>query len=246
MNLHPFSLSLILLFFSTTLAAEPEELNLPPFEMRYELGNDLLIAAESVISLKTDAQHHWLYQSHTTATGLAALLNLDPIHELSELEWHDGKLRSLHYQSNQKDKESSSDFNWQTQTLNIIKQDKTTHLPLKEDTYDHTSSLLLLSQAAHNPAFQTLEVSVNEQGTARILTFTLEAQERIRTPYGRYDSLKIRQTRTPGSQIGLIWLAPKLHYLPIRIEQHNKGKLVARMELTAFKRLPAPTEESTP
>jgi len=224
-------LALFTLLLNPMAAATP--LPVMPFEARYEVGNDLIIAAESTLSFKPIGHQHWRYASHTKATGLAALLNIDPINESSELELVNGTLRSLHYRSDQNGVKQESHFDWQKKELRLSRDGSPRILPLAAGTLDHASALLPIMQQL-NDDFKSLKIAVNEKGTARILTFVNQGHETVQTPFGRYDTIKVRQSRDPGSQIGLIWLAPQLNNLPVRIEQHNKGKLVARMELIAL------------
>jgi len=224
-------LTLSLLLSGVAVADTP--LPLMPFEARYELGNDMIIAAESTLSFKSSDNTHWTYRSHTKAIGLAALFNIESINERSELEWVDGKLRSLRYSSDQNGVKDESHFDWQKKELRLSRNGTLRTLPLSAGTMDHASALLPMMQQL-NDNFKSLEMAVNEKGTARILTFVNQGHETIQTPFGRYDTIKVHQTRNPGSQIGLIWFAPQLNNLPVRIEQHNKGKLVARMELIAL------------
>ncbi|MDQ7075903.1 MAG: DUF3108 domain-containing protein [Gammaproteobacteria bacterium] len=224
-----YGLALLLALWMPVVLAQPTPPT--PFKARYELGNDLIIAAETELSLIPLAEQRWRYRSHTKAVGLAAMLNIKPINERSELEWHNGQLRSLHYQSDQKGQQAESHFDWQHHTLTVSSKGTQHTSTLTEGTLDHASALLHLMQRPQ--PWQRFSLQVNEKGTPRLLTFINQGHETIQTPHGSYDSIKVRQTRDPGKEIGMIWLAPKLHNLPIRIEQHKNNKLVARMELTA-------------
>jgi len=232
-NLVKMGLLVLFTLLLNRVALAEKPLPLMPFEALYEVGNDMIVAAESRLSLKSSGNNQWTYRSHTKAIGLAALFNIDPINESSELEWFDGQLRSLRYRSDQNGVKDESQFDWQKKELHLSRNGNSRTLPLAAGTLDHASALLPIMQQLDDD-FKSLEIAVNEKGTARILTFVNQGHESIQTPFGRYDTIKVRQSRDPGSQIGLIWFAPQLHNLPVRIEQHNKGKLVARMELIAL------------
>jgi len=57
------------------------------------------------------------------------------------------------------------------------------------------------------------------------------AEETIQTPEGEFQTLKFEKTHKNKRRISYFWLAKKLDYIPIRIQQIKEGEEQADMLL---------------
>jgi hypothetical protein len=215
-------------------AATDTLLGIPPFEAKYNVGNYSVTAAATTITLKRDGQL-WLYQSYSRAQGFFALIRKERATESSWLEVEKDALRPVIYRYRQtgsnKKRDAESLFDWKTLSVDTTRGEKKLHQKLTVGTYDRFSVVLALMQAARK-GFQVIEFPINDQGKIKTLAYENEGTEKIRVPYGALETLRVREIRNSGKRNTVSWFAPGLNYLPIRIEQFRKGKLVARMELT--------------
>jgi len=58
-------------------------------------------------------------------------------------------------------------------------------------------------------------------------------REMVPTPLGHFETLKVQ--RLGDQRETTLWCAPALHYLPVRIEQENRGSRV-RLNLKSLQR----------
>jgi len=120
-------------------------------------------------------------------------------------------------------------------------------VPLAPTTHDPFSAILAIMQGFSTGRDQVEFPGINEKGEPDPLRFERTGRVRIQVPLGTFDTLRVRRVRD-DKRTTVTWLAPKLGWIPVQIEQRKKGKLVARMQLTAFngRHAPAQSAQRTP
>jgi hypothetical protein len=63
-------------------------------------------------------------------------------------------------------------------------------------------------------------------------------QRKVSTPAGDYTAVGIQHQAENSSRVTTLWCVEELGYLPVVIEQHRKGKLRMRAELSDYTALP--------
>jgi hypothetical protein len=66
------------------------------------------------------------------------------------------------------------------------------------------------------------------------LSITNVGTRAVKVPYGRFDAIGIQHHREGSSRVTTLWCVEELGYLPVVIEQHRKGKLRLRAELSKY------------
>lgn len=105
-------------------------------------------------------------------------------------------------------------FDWKANTITRRYKGKTSTEPVPTDTQDRLSFLLKLTFAFHMAQPVTFHVA-DGRGMSQH-TYHANGRERVATPAGEFDALKITRTNGSGDRAE-IWLATNRHYLPVRI-----------------------------
>ncbi|WP_417360534.1 DUF3108 domain-containing protein [Gallaecimonas pentaromativorans] len=80
----------------------------------------------------------------------------------------------------------------------------------------------------------------------KVYRFRVVGEERLSTPYGDLDTLRVERVRDNSSRETLFWLAPKLHYTLVRLWQSKDGVEQMELVLSDYKEAAAPTEAASP
>jgi hypothetical protein len=111
-------------------------------------------------------------------------------------------------------------FDWKANTITRRYRGppRTEAVPL--DTQDRLSFLLALSYSSRKGVPVSFHVA-DGRGMSRH-TYVHEGRERVKTPAGEFDTVKlVRRSETPGESAE-IWLAAERSYLPVRIVLREK------------------------
>ena len=65
-----------------------------------------------------------------------------------------------------------------------------------------------------------------EKGKIKTLTFAKQGKEKIKTPAGTFNTVKIQVVRNSNKRNTTLWLAEELDYMPVKIRHNEKGNVV--------------------
>jgi hypothetical protein len=71
-----------------------------------------------------------------------------------------------------------------------------------------------------------------------------EAIETVSTAVGELATYRVSQQRQGSTRHTLLWAAPELHYLPVRIEQRREGRSPVAFVLESVEWIDAPARPS--
>jgi len=81
--------------------------------------------------------------------------------------------------------------------------------------------------------FEQAQLQVFDNGRVKSMLFTNEGVEQVDTRMGPLETVRVRSHAADGgTRHTTTWFAPALDYVPIKIEQYKRNKLVARLKLT--------------
>ena len=82
--------------------------------------------------------------------------------------------------------------------------------------------------------FEQFAIKVFDNGRIKAMIFENEGEETLSTSLGETKTIRIRSQHEGGSKrrAATTWFAPELDYIPVKIEQHKDGKLVARLTIS--------------
>lgn len=106
-------------------------------------------------------------------------------------------------------------FDWSANTITRRYKGATRTEPVPPDTQDRLSFLLALSYASQKGAPISLHIA-DGRGMSRH-TYKPNGRERLATPAGEFDTVKLIRKNEGSGEVSEIWLAADRGYLPVRI-----------------------------
>jgi len=172
------------------------------------------------------------FESNGKLTGLAALFRKDKITESSHWEINnDGQLRPVEYRyertGGEKEKSVYHHFDWRNNKVISKTQDEKKELTVAPGLLDKLLYQLAMMET-ENPEVG-LEYDLIDGTTLKKYQFDFKGEEELSTPMGKIKTLKFQRSRpnenpdnTKNKRSTILWCAPSLHYLPIRVDTIDK------------------------
>jgi len=211
--------------------------DIAPFEVVYDVGNNLITAGTARLSLSKDGDL-WNYSLNTKPRGVFKLAGKGRITESSTLKLTetDGviALQPQVYQYRQDDEKRravDASFNWEDNSISYTYRGVNTTENFSEPVLDRLSvTLVIMNALRHN--FDNAQMQVFDNGRVKAVAFINDGTELLNTPLGKIDTVRvINRNATGGSRETTTWFAPSLDYVPIKIEHRKRHELVARLSL---------------
>ncbi len=182
-------------------------------------------------TLTRSDEDHYVLESNVKVTHFFARLFLKGIVERSTFTFENNRakpLQYLHHRSgSKKSRNQNLNFDWDTGQISDTGQvsDNSQATPwtldIPANTVDrHLYQLNVMFDMQNEPA--SLQYLVVDKG--KLKTYNVEnlGSEAIATPLGEINTIKLlRQTEKRSTTI---WVAPEYNYLPVQIEQNEKGQ----------------------
>lgn len=215
-------LPLILGASSTVFAIEP-------FQAAYQFAYNGKNLGTATRTLKPSGQD-WIYTFSATAGMIASAtetsrfkltngqVNSESFSRSSKILVHQDNM-NIHFDpakkliSTQK-KETPRSFTWQPNSLDELNAE----VQIRED----------LIHGKLKSSYPLTDAKGIEQRQ-----FIKDGNEQVQTPYGTFDTIKVRMQHSKPQRNTIFWLAPKLNYLPVKIT-HNDDKTSYGLTLTKY------------
>ncbi|NND53675.1 MAG: DUF3108 domain-containing protein [Gammaproteobacteria bacterium] len=216
------------------IAAEPAaegSRNAGPLTPRgFVINYDVRFAAfrgDLTLELLETSDNDYRIRATTTGRGLARMFMGKESVEEAHFTFADGQVISRSYELEDGGKSGENDteihFDWPENIAHSVYEQELAELPLEEEVYDRISAdVVTIMDLRNGNEPRTLKIA--EKNSIREYTFEAQGEERIELPSGEVDTVKFMRTRTGSSRSVLIWYAPELDYLPVRMEQFKRGK----------------------
>jgi hypothetical protein len=227
----------ILIAFAAGGAARGEQ-QLSTYQASYDVaykGRRLGVTEFSVTY--DDASDSYVFESRTTARGIARLLRPNTVIERSRFKLRDGTVEPIafHFEDGSRSGGDNVDiaFDWQSRTASITSADGVANFPLRPGVLDRASLQAALMHDLKRRRDPGPYVLVDGDS---LKTYSYSPGERraVETPAGSFDALALTQEREGSSRTTLLWVAPDLSYLPVKIEQYRDGEVQTSLTLTSY------------
>ncbi len=218
----------------TATQARPSYYQLTPFKAYYQAQFDLgvNISGEAVRELKALPNGQWLLSMQANAM-------MANIEESSRFEILQQQLRPIEYRYYRKtftkSKQSKQLFNWSDGTATHTAKGPSTTLLLDNKTHDNVSYQIQLWQDL-KAGLSEMRYSLADGDHLKALEFDRIGEERINTPAGSFETLKVVRDRGEHStRKTTLWFAKNLDHVLVKLHQtETDGKqytlLLARLE----------------
>ena len=207
--------------------------SLEPFSTTYRVEMAGLTIGTIDRSLAPGPGGRYRYRSETQAKGLAKLLFDDHLIEESLFEANSTGLRPIRYSSRYTGHKGPSTvnvrFDWRRSKIENQKNERHWEMPLSASVFDNLlyQLAIMYDLRARKRDLNYRILDGHEFKTYRFLHL---GTERVKTPLGVFDSVKIDRRKENSKRRTTIWCAPRLGYLAVRLDSRDgKGR-----EITAL------------
>ncbi|MCG8325180.1 MAG: DUF3108 domain-containing protein, partial [Thiotrichales bacterium] len=168
-------------------------------------------------------------------TGLIAFFYKRSIRETTAWEYAGDRFipQEYHYTREKKDKVRTVNitFDWDRQRISTRVNDSSWNMPLESPVYD---KLLYQVAIMHDLARGTpIDVyRIADGGRLKEYSFTQTGHEVIATPLGELETIRLIRHKENQKDKAVLWCAPGLHYLPVRVDTYEDDGSVITALLT--------------
>jgi hypothetical protein len=233
-----YSLIIILSFFSSVSIA-----GLNSFTVSYKIESLGITQANATNSLNSDG-NHYRFESHIKPVGWIGIINNADRYEYSEGLIKDKFVipEKYSYQHSQRlsddrhvevifDNSKHKITNIHKHINNKWKMDSVEHV---QDRLSSQLSLMLALQQAsnfidkkgvdkHKVDKKIFMFPVADGGRIKQYSFKIIAEEKLETPVGTLNTIKLEHHRSNQDEVMIIWCAEEFAYLPVKIYQQQSG-----------------------
>jgi hypothetical protein len=210
--------------------------HIPDFRTSYIIEKAGVTVVRMTVSLKR-GEEKIEYRSKAEPVGIASWFFSDhKINTYSILQQVDDKVVPLEYRSihlgSEENRNEHYRYDWKRNLVYINYRGNRKTLRIPRGTLDTFSLQLALMQNAAK-GVETIVYSVVSRGKLKTYTCTNLGHETIETPLGRFEAvvLERRPDDDEENTIRTTWHAPRLHYLPVKIENRENGEIVLSLLL---------------
>ncbi len=233
------------LFFLAVTSVVNAGADLPDqFSITYVLSKGPLTLGEMTRSLTPNNDGTYTYESYSRPVGYARWFTKATLTERSKWTYHNKMLRPLIYSydssGGKKERHVKLDFDWKKMRVtNTINNDPWT-MDIENNTLDKLLYHLALMYDLQTGR-EELRYLVADGGSLKHYEFEILGREKLKTKQGVFDTIKLKR---PGKRETILWCAPELNFVPIRIEQNDKHGLL-RMEVKELSGIPHRNKQQT-
>ncbi len=127
----------------------------------------------------------------------------------------------------------SINFNPASKIINTKKDDKARYFPWKTGALDELNAELQVREDLKGSGLKSSYL-IADAKSLDARHFVKQGNERITTPYGTFDTIKVVLKHGDADKNSTFWLAPKLDYTPVKMT-HQDGKTSYSLLMTGYK-----------
>lgn len=219
---------------------EAHEQVIPEFEAAYKVRASVA-SGELSMSLAAGADGRYLFRTLTRPRGLVRVFARGEIDEQSHILFRDGTVIPLDYtlrDTISKNHDANYEYDWAANTVTGIERGEAVSGELQPGMLNRAALYVALMQ---DLSYGSLPEGYTLFDRGRVKSFDIEnlGVETIEVPLGRFEVVKLVRDSDDSRRSMFLWCAPKLNYLPVRIDLYKEEKRISRAELRAVTGLPA-------
>lgn len=195
------------------------------FSAEYLLKAQGSTVGESRWELAAGEDGLYVYQKRSASAGLLSLFRKQTVTERSEWRYRDGEMRPHAYSYKRTGRKKNRDvqirFDWEKRTVQTTVNGEPWQMPLPDGTLDKLIySLAMMRDLAQGE--RNLQYTVADGGTLKTYYIEPMGEEQIETELGSMRTVKLRRFRDKKKRETILWCAPALSFLPVRMEHREK------------------------
>ncbi len=219
----------VLLLFSPILSAGQAQSDLPPLSS-YRAHFEATVAGfkmgEIERSLKLNQDGLYELTTLIYTTGLLSVFRPDRFEEHSFWRWQDNApvpvRYTYHYSGNKGDVYEQLDFNWEKMQVKSLRDGKTTVVEIEQGVVDKLSYQVALVRDLRLGK-KEFAYQVADRGKVRTISYKIIGEEKLDTPWGQQQTVKVERVTDSNERITVLWFAPDLDFMVVRLVQNDSG-----------------------
>ena len=194
-------------------------------------------AARAEFGVSADGDGQYLFRSSTEARGIYKLASPKPALESSRFRVDGGEIRPLRFDYEDGSRKGEDNYGIEFDSadgrVRVAAPGGPLELPFEPGLLDRGSLQVALMRDAGECRLPGPYRYVDDDG---VRSYHYERLEDMTagTDAGNFATIRFAQRREGSSRSTVLWLAPALSHLPVRIEQFRDGELETVFSLTAF------------
>ena len=208
------------------LAAAPGDIG--TFNVTYKLFSSGFELAEMKRTMSRLPDGNYLYRSQTETVGLVAVFYKDKIVEESRWKLEENQIYPLKYTYNRtrskKQRKVRIDFDWDKKVIHNRVNENLWKMPLEKGMLDKLLYQYAIMRDLPEKPFP-IDYLIADGGKMKTYHFERLANEKLQTPLGELETIKLQNIKPNDDRKLIIWCAPKFNYLPVRVEHTDDGRL---------------------
>lgn len=198
---------------------------IPSFTANYTLSRGNITIGNLQRSLTAAEDGNFKFESAMRLTGLVAVFIKNELFESSLWSYQNEQIRPQIYTyskaGGKKDSRLKFDFDWENSLVKNTISGKEWEMPLPADAQDKISyQLAIMHDLARGKT--EFEYPIADKKKFKTYRFKVVGNETLDTPLGALETVKVERIMQSDDKTTVLWCAPSLHYLPVRIEQNEK------------------------
>lgn len=221
----------------STVAAHPHStrLGLPQFSMHYHVLRNGWHLGNAVFSLQRRG-HIYKFVSMAEPTGIASLFIHTHLREETRFTLKNGQLVPLDYRytdSGHPDHDQLISFDWKRNFALSHFDHHTKKIALKVGTLDRLLAQLAISRDMQQQGHPREQYFVAYKGKIKIYRLKHKGSSDVKAAGKNWRTQVIVRNDRDSKRKMTFWLAPRLHNLPIKMQQQAPGKATITFVLTS-------------
>jgi hypothetical protein len=204
-----------------SLAVVADEQVPPSFKATYKLYYSGMEVGETERSISMTGNDEYIYRSESRTVGLAAVFRDDHIVEQSQWRVIERQIYPLDYsyvRTGKKDREVMIHFDWDNNLITSRVKNKTRETPLESGVLDKLLYQYAIMRDLQNGHFPKSYMIADGGKSMQIYNFDRMGEEKVNTPLGDLNTIKVQNTKPNDTRKLVFWFAPELKYMPVKIE----------------------------
>lgn len=222
---------------------------LQPFTATYQASHGWIGLGEATFQLERTADDCWRWHGVANPSGLAALF-IGQVKDSSKFcVAEDGILLAQHfnyYEEGDAEDSYTLSFDWSTGTVQYNHGEPFAVPRGAIDPFLIQIAARRWLEQADNPAdLPAREFTIVDEHEIKQYRLAVSPGKRIKTEAGTFDTLRVARVDEGDEQL-VFWVAPRLDYLPVKVEHRQDGDTQIQFVLRNLAQPPQPTDSRPP
>lgn len=223
----------------STPGSAPESISptLQGFNASFNLTRGNFKIGTMDVSLQLEDDGHYVYKTRSRPVRWLGWFFKDNLDESSRGVIIGDRIKPATYTytrtGGKKEKHAELNFDWQTMTVKNNVDSIPWEMGITDGTLDRLVVQLAMMQSLTGGK-KTMRYQIADGGKLKQYDFAVIGTETIDLPAGRFETVKLKKLRSNTKRETLLWCAPKLGYLPVRIWQREKDDSEYQSDLVSF------------